>query len=191
MTEVILYIFLILLFLLMGFFLLRTIIIALSMFGKVPYVPSNKTFKEAIKHMEIKEGDKVLDIGSGDGRVLIYASKIYPDSTFIGVEKNPILALYSNILRIILRRENLYFEQADAKDYNISDFDAIYLYLLPEFVDEVLLEREIKKGCRIVSFHFPLGKEFSNINKITRYPVKYKRRKETIFKWVNNGDSRR
>jgi len=74
MIEVLLYILLTVLFLLMGFFLLRTIIIALSMFGKVPYVPSNKVFKEVIKHMEIKEGDKVLDIGSGDGRVLIYAS---------------------------------------------------------------------------------------------------------------------
>lgn len=191
MTEVLLYILLTFLFLLMGFFLLRTIIIALSMFGKVPYVPSNKAFKEAIKHMEIKEGDRVLDIGSGDGRVLVYASKIYPNSIFIGVEKNPLLVLYSNILRVILRRENLYFKNTDARNYNISDFDVIYLYLLPSFVDEVLLEREIKKGCRIVSFHFPLGKEFSDINKITRYPVKYRDKEEDIFKWVNNGDIKR
>jgi len=62
---------------------------------------------------------------------------------------------------------------------------------LPEFVDEVLLEREVKEGCRIVSFHFPLGKEFSNINKITRYPVKYKGKEENIFKWINSEDTKR
>jgi SAM-dependent methyltransferase len=191
MTELLLYTLLAFLFLLMAFFLLRTIIIALSMFSKVPYVPSNKAFKEAIKHLDIEEGDNVLDIGSGDGRVLIHASKIYPNCQFVGIEKNPVLVMYSNLLKFILRRKNLRFKRTDARDFDISDFDAIYLYLLPDFVDEILLKKKIKKGCRVVSFHFPLGKKFSSINKITRYPVKYRRKEENIFKWVNNEDTRR
>jgi SAM-dependent methyltransferase len=191
MIEIFFYIIIGILLALGLFFLIRTLVIALSMFGTVPYLPSSKLFKEAIKYLDLKEGDKVLDIGSGDGRVLIYASKIYPNVEFVGVEKNFLLVLYSNLLRIILQRENLVFKCADARDFNISDFDAIYLYLLPDFVDKILLKKKIKKGCRIVSFHFPLGKKFGNINKISKYPVKYESKQENIYKWVNNGNIRR
>jgi SAM-dependent methyltransferase len=191
MTELLLYILLTFLFLTIAFFLVRTIIITITMFSKVPYVPSNKAFKEAVRYLDIEEGDNVLDIGSGDGRVLIHASKIYPNCQFVGIEKNPILVVYSSLLKFILRRNNLHFKCIDARDFDISDFDAIYLYLLSDFVDEILLEKNIKKGCRVVSFHFPLGKKFSSINKITRYPVKYRGKEENIFKWINNEDTRR
>jgi SAM-dependent methyltransferase len=191
MIETFSYLVIVILLIVALFFLIRTLVIALSMFGAVPYVPSSKLFKEVIKYLDLKEGDKVLDVGSGDGRVLIYSSKKYPNVEFVGVEKNFLLVLHSNLLRIILQRENLVFKCADARGFNISDFDAIYLYLLPDFVDEILLKKKIKKGCRIVSFHFPLGKKFGNINKISKYPVKYGSKQENIYKWVNNGNIRR
>jgi protein-L-isoaspartate O-methyltransferase len=191
MIETFSYVIIVILFAVAFFFLIRTLIIALSMFGTVPYVPSTKLFKEAIKYLDLKEGDKVLDIGSGDGRVLIYASKVYPKVEFVGVEKNFLLVMYSNAVKFLLGRKNLIFKNTDARDFDISDFDAIYLYLLPDFVDEILLKKKIKKGCRVISFHFPLGKKFRNINKISKYPVKYGSKQENIYKWVNNGNIRR
>lgn len=191
MINVLFYIIIIILFGVSLFFTVRTLIIAVSMFGSVPYVPSNRAFKEAVKYLDINKGDNILDIGSGDGRVLIYASKIYPHSKFVGVEKNLFLVIYSNIVKFLLGRKNLRFECKDVKDFDISNFNAIYLYLLPDFVDEILLNKKIRKGCRIVSFHFPLGKKFSSVNKISKYPVKYGGKKEYIFKWVNDENIRR
>jgi SAM-dependent methyltransferase len=191
MIEIFLYIIIVILLAISLFFLIRTVVVTLSMFGAVPYVPSSKLFKEAVKYLDLEAGDKVLDIGSGDGRILVYASKIYPNCQFVGIEKNPFLVLYSNILAFILRRRNLNFKCTEARDYDISNFDAIYLYLLPNFIDEIFLKKKIKKGCRVVSFHYPLGKKFSNINKIVKYRVKYGGRQEHIFKWVNDENTRR
>lgn len=192
MTTILLYVITIVLSLVALFFLLRTLVVSLTMFYRVPFVPSGDLFKEAIKYLDIKDGDTVLDIGSGDGRVLLYASKKYPDASFVGIEKNLPLVIYSNILKLFSGRKNVHFKCKDALEYDISDFDAIYLYLLPEFADEIFLpDTGIKKGCRVVSFHYPLGKKFSKINNVVEYPVKYKGKQEYIFKWVNNGNTRR
>lgn len=180
------YIIILLLFLTAIFFLTRTAIIAFSMLTEVPYLPSNRFFKQAIDLLDIKEGDKIIDIGSGDGRVLIYASKKYPNSQFTGIERNRFLVIYSKFLKILLRRKNLHFKHANAHSFNLSGFDKIYIYLLPKIVDEILIkkEKEIKKGCTVVSLHYQLGEKFSAINNTTKYPVKYRNREENIYKWI-------
>lgn len=177
----------ILIFILVSFFfLVRTTIIAFSMLTEVPYLPSDKFFKKAVEYLEIKKGDRVLDIGSGDGRVLIYASKKYPDAEFLGIERNLLLVAYSNFLKIILGRKNLKFKCVDAHNFDISKFNKIYLYLLPDFVDKILLENEenFKSGLTIVSLHYPMGIKFSSINNPTKYPVKYINREDNIYKWT-------
>lgn len=168
------------------FFLVRTAIIAFSMLTEVPYLPSDKVFKKAIEYLDIKEGDKVLDIGSGDGRVLMYASNRYPDAEFLGIERNWLLVIYSNFLKTILRRKNLRFKCVDAHNFDISKYNKIYFYLLPEFIDKILLKNEEKfnSGLTIVSLHYPIGKKFSSINNPTKYPVKYINREENIYKWI-------
>ena len=168
------------------FFLFRTVIILFTMFTDVPYLPSCGAFKKAIKYLDIKDGDKVLDMGSGDGRVLLYASERYPDTDFVGIEKNPLLYIYSVILSKIFLRKNLKFYHGDFKKFNISEFDAIYMYLLPKLVDEIIKEnlKNIKSGCRIVSFRFPLKGEVSWDNNIVKYPVKYGGKNEYIYQFI-------
>jgi 16S rRNA A1518/A1519 N6-dimethyltransferase RsmA/KsgA/DIM1 with predicted DNA glycosylase/AP lyase activity len=174
------------LFLVIIFFLIRSAIVAFSMGTEVPFLPSSNLYKKAIEHLDMKEGDKVLDIGSGDGRVLIYASKKYPKAEFIGIEKNPILVLYSNFLKSILGRENLSFQNSDAHNSDISKFNKIYLYLLPEFTDRILIKHldRIKPGTTIISFHYPFGDKFNAINNPTKYPVKYGNREDNIYKYI-------
>ena len=181
------YLFLVLLLGIAIFFLLRTVVIILTLLTEVPYLPSNNQYKKAIDKLDITFNDKVLDIGSGDGRVLIYASKKYPKSTFVGVEKNRLLVIYSQIKKLILNRKNLEFVCADVHNFDISEFDKIYIYLLPEFIDTILLtnKKSLKKGCTVVSLHYCLGKEFSKLNNIIKYPVKYRGKTDYIYKWVN------
>jgi precorrin-6B methylase 2 len=175
------------------FFLVRTAIIAFTMLTEVPYLPSNRFFKEAIGLLDVKDGEKVVDIGSGDGRVLIYASKKYPNSQFVGIERNLLLVIYSKFLKTLLNRENLQFKHANAHSFNFSDIDKIYMYLLPKIVDDILLKKQkgLKKGCTVVSLHYQLGEKFSTINNTTKYPVKYKNREENIYKWIKNDNIRR
>jgi SAM-dependent methyltransferase len=156
------------------------------MFSDVPYVPSTVAFKKAIEYLDIKNGDEVLDMGSGDGRILLYASRKHPNANFVGIEKNYFLYIYSVIISKIFLRKNLKFQYGDFKKFDFSKFDAIYMYLLPKLTDEVLQKniKDIKLGCRIISFHFPLKGEVSWDNNIVKYPVKYDGKSEYIYRFV-------
>jgi methylase of polypeptide subunit release factors len=153
------YILIIFLFFLFLFFLSRSIVVAVTMLTEVPFLPSSNLFKKAIDYLDIEDGNSVLDIGSGDGRILMYTSKKYPNSTFLGIEKNLFLVIYSNILKTIMLRKNLKFVRGDIHEFSIKDFDRIYLYLTPKFIDDILIkkEEEVKRGCKIVSLDFPMG----------------------------------
>lgn len=181
------YILILTLFFIIIFFIVRTAIVAFSMLTEVPFLPSGKLYKEAIKHLKIEKGDKVLDIGSGDGRVLIYAAQKYPKAEFVGVERNSLLVIYSKLLKRIFGLSNLSFHHIKVEDFDISEFNKIYMYLLPEFSDKILMNKkdEIKKGAVILSFHFPFGSKFTAINNPTKYPVKYGNRRDNIYKYIH------
>jgi SAM-dependent methyltransferase len=175
------------LFIIIIFFTVRTAIVAFSMSTEVPFLPSSKLYKEAIKHLEIEKGDKVLDIGSGDGRVLIYAAKRYPEAEFVGIERNALLVGYSKLLKLIFGLSNLTFHNIKAEEFDITRFNKIYIYLLPEFSDKILMNKidEIKSGTVILSFHFPFGSKFIAINNPAKYPVKYGNRRDNIYKYIH------
>jgi SAM-dependent methyltransferase len=187
MIEILSYILIAILSAISLFFFLRTIVVAVSMLTEVPYLPSNKTYKEAIGYLNIDEGDKVIDIGCGDGRVLRYAAKKYPEAQFVGIDRNFLLITYAKFLNILFRRENLVFIKANAHDFNLREYDKVYLYLLPKIVDSILLEKrdELKKGCEVVSFHYGFSEKFFGINNTIKYPVKYRNKQDYIYKWIN------
>jgi 16S rRNA A1518/A1519 N6-dimethyltransferase RsmA/KsgA/DIM1 with predicted DNA glycosylase/AP lyase activity len=157
------------------------------MLTEVPYQPSNNLYKKAIKYLNIENQEKVIDIGCGDGRVLRYAAEHYPNAEFIGIDRNFLLILYAKFINFFQRRQNLHFIKSDIHHFDISSFDKIYLYLLPKVTENILFEKqkELKKGCTILSFHYNFGKEFSSIHNISQYPVKYRNKKENIYKWIN------
>ena len=182
-----LYLLILTLFLIIIFFIARTAIVAFSMNTEVPFLPSESLYKEAIKYLDIEEGDRVLDIGSGDGRVLIYAARRYPNAQFVGIERNSLLVIYSKFVRCLLGLSNLAFYHTKAEDFDISEFNKIYMYLLPEFSDKILMSKidSIKEDTAILSFHYPFGNKFSAINKSIQYPVKYNNREDKIYKYIH------
>lgn len=180
------YIIIFLLLIVVVFFLLRTVVIAFSMITEVPYLPSNKFYKKAIEYLKIKNGDQVLDIGSGDGRVLFFASKKYPGARFVGIERNLLLVVYSMIIKTILGRKNLDFIHVNAHNFSIIEYNKIYLFLQPTFTDQFLCDKfeEIREGSILVSLHFRFGKNFATINNITKYRVKYGSKEENIYQFI-------
>ena len=116
-----------------------------------PFVPTkNKTADAMIKLAEIKKGDTVYDLGSGDGKLLLLAAK--KGARVIGYEINPILVLFSNLRGARTRWKN--FWSAD-----IHNADVIFIYLLPWKMERLAekLKKELKPGATIVSnsFIFP------------------------------------
>lgn len=116
-----------------------------------PFVPTKNASADAmIRLAEIRSGDVVYDLGSGDGKLLVLAARKGARAT--GYEINPMLVLFSK-----LRGTNTHWKNFWGAD--IHDADVIFIYLLPWKMERLAekLKKECKKGTTIVSnsFIFP------------------------------------
>ncbi len=105
---------------------------------------------------ELKAGEKVFDLGSGDGRIVIMAArKFKADAT--GVELDD--ALYQSSverIRTLGLAATARIIHGDLMRQDYSSADLITVYLLPLSNDKVspMLEKQLKKGTRIVAHDF-------------------------------------
>ncbi len=123
----------------------------LAFFTGAPFVPTKNTSADAmIRLAHITKGDKVYDLGSGNGKLLLLAAK--KGANAVGFEINPLLVLFSKVRGTETHWKN--FWQAD-----IHDADAVFVYLLPWKMKRLadMLKKELKPGTIIVSnsFIFP------------------------------------
>ncbi len=122
-----------------------------------PYYPTPQIVVDRMLQLgELKPGEKMFDLGSGDGRLVIAAARKYKaDAT--GVE------LDDSLYRQSMARINSLGLSASARiihgdllkqDY--SSADLLTVYLLPVGNDKVtpILEKQLKKGTRIVAHDF-------------------------------------
>lgn len=140
------------------FFIIRALLVGLSLKkGEVPYVPSSKVdMIEAIDALDLVKGDNLIDIGSGDGKVLFYIARKYPDIICVGIERSKLLVLWSNFVTKLLNYKNLRFELADALKYDYSLFNKVYLYLTKELIVPLMPELipQLKVNSKVVSVRF-------------------------------------
>lgn len=123
------------------------------------YVPSTpQAIFSMLKLAQPKKGQIVVDLGSGDGRLLLAFAK--KGCNCIGYEINPILVWKSNQLarkHNVEKRMHFYcksFWQAD-----ISQADIITLFMTASIMErlEKKLLKGVKQGTKVVSqrFRFP------------------------------------
>ncbi|MBI5754832.1 hypothetical protein HZA41_01270 [Candidatus Peregrinibacteria bacterium] len=138
-----------------------------SIFLKVPYVPTRRKFVEKlITAAKLTKGQKVYDLGCGDGRILFAAEKI-TGCAGEGYEMAPMVYLLAIIKKILGRKKSKIccknFFKADG-----SSADVIFCYLTPEILKKIAekLMRECKKGTKIITHTFAI-KSFTPQNIIT------------------------
>lgn len=115
-----------------------------------------KYIEQILKAAKLTNKDFLIDLGSGDGRVLSAASKQYGVTGF-GVEINPFLVLYSNLLAR-LNGANIYFKRGDLSKTNLDKATVIYLFLYPKIIKKLSpkLKNKIAEGTIIISRGFKL-----------------------------------
>ena len=126
----------------------------------VIFVPTPQTVvDEMLKVTNVKKGDVLYDLGSGDGRIVITAAKRF-GVRGIGIDIDP--------QRIAEANENarkegvahlVTFKQADLFSTDISEATVVTLYLLPRLNVKLRpkLFSELKNGTRIVSHAFDMA----------------------------------
>ena len=122
-----------------------------------PYYPTPETIVDKMLELGgLRAGEKMFDLGSGDGRIVILAARKY-HANAVGVEFDKDLVKQSDSK---IRKANL---QGSAKiihgdifAQNYSSADLITVYLLPTSNDKVrpMLEKQLKKGARVVAHDF-------------------------------------
>ena len=139
------------------FLLLGVVVWAQEPAKLAPYYPTPDSI--VVKMLELgglKPGEKMFDLGSGDGRIVIAAAQKFRASA-IGVELDTDLCRQSleRIRKLGLERTAQIVE-GDILKQDYSSADLITVYLLPNSNDKVqpLLERHLKKGARVVAHDF-------------------------------------
>lgn len=124
-----------------------------------PFIPSfPKTVKTIMRLSGVKKGEKVVDLGSGDGRILLAFARKGIEAH--GYEINPILVGWS---WLSIRRAGLNgLAHVHFRSYwgvDLREFDVVVVYGVSGMMKrlEKKLKKELKKGSRVVSaiFNFP------------------------------------
>ncbi len=139
------------------------LIFATAAYGGISGAPWYPTKKREVNRLlelaEIKKGERFYDLGCGDGRMVFAAAK--KGAVVEGIE----IALFPFFLAKIRRlfqkeRENIKISYKNMWKVDLSDADVIYIFLLPESYERMRnkIEKEVKKGTRIIVSAWPMKK---------------------------------
>ena len=144
-----------------------------------PYIATELQVVDAMLGLaQVRPGDYVIDLGSGDGRILIAAARSI-GARGLGVDIDPARIRESNAnaraagvaARVAFRRQDLFATP-------LAEADVLTLYLLPE-VNLRLRPRilaEMRPGTRVVSHDFDMGD--------WRWDQRQRLGRATIYLWI-------
>ncbi len=143
-----------------SFFGLLFVFAALTADGKqdvevlAPYYETPEIVVDRMLQLgNLRPGEKMFDLGSGDGRIVIMSAQKYSaDATGIELDTALVKQSTKRIKKLGLSA-HARIVQGDLLKQDYSSADLITVYLLP-FGNEKLtpiLEKQLKPGCRVVS----------------------------------------
>jgi SAM-dependent methyltransferase len=104
----------------------------------------------------VKAGDKLVDLGAGDGRIAIAAAKRGANAT--GIEYNPDMVALSQRNAAKAGVSTARFIQGDIFQSDFSDADVVTMYLLPALNERLRPKLlDMKPGTRLASHQFTMG----------------------------------
>jgi SAM-dependent methyltransferase len=120
--------------------------------GTVPYVQTPMEIVERMLRMaEVKKDDYVIDLGSGDGRIIIEAAKRGARGLGVDIDPNLVKHATENAQKAGVG-DRTQFMVKDIFETDLSAASVVAFYLLPEFNAKLLPKLlALKPGTRIVS----------------------------------------
>ena len=157
-------------------------------YGDTPYVQTPQVVVDKMLEIaKVNAKDYLIDLGSGDGRMIITAAKRYGARGF-GVDLNKSLVTLSNrnAARMGVANRAVFYER-DLHETDLTQADVLTIYLLPE-VNLMVRPRilALKPGTRLVSHDYGFGEWPPDIELVIDAPGKPVGRdqKSKVMFWV-------
>jgi precorrin-6B methylase 2 len=126
---------------------------------EAPFAPTpDETILIALRLAGLRKGEQFYDLGSGDGRVLIAASKDFGAAS-VGfevqhemVEETMAMIHDAGLETMVTVLERDFFYE------DLSKADVVFLYQTPSVLTAIAkkLVRELRSGSRIIAFRYPI-----------------------------------
>ncbi len=147
----------------------------ISWISQTPFYPSSTRQLDKIFNddsIKLPEHISFVDIGSGDGRFVIWAAR----KGFMaeGIEYNPFLSLFSRFKLFVRRLPNGVIHNKDFRKHDYSKYNVAYLYIFSEHMNEIKdkLLSEMKVGSVLITNSFKFG-DLQPDAKIDKYHIYY------------------
>ncbi len=129
----------------------------------VPWIPTPQAIVEyLVNSISIDENDTILDMGCGDGRVILAFARHGANGICIEINKTlcNIVEIASHLLNV---RDKIRIICKDFFAISLSDLEPVptivYLYLYKSILEKIApkMERELSIGTIIITLDFPIG----------------------------------
>jgi len=128
--------------------------------GKLPYVATPQiVVNEMLKLADVAANDFVVDLGSGDGRIVITAAKLYKAAGF-GVDiDGKLVSLSNKNAQAAGVSDRVQFFERDMFKTDIGKATVLMLYVLPDFMAKLRSKvlKELQPGARVVAHDYYMG----------------------------------
>jgi len=142
-----------------------------SLYGGAWSPSRMRLVRKMLKMAELKPGETLIDLGAGDGRIILTAAGEFGAKT-IGVEIDPVRLQICRTRAAAMGLENLVtVTWGNFFEMDMSEADVVSFYLSQAAADKLAakLRKELKPGARVVSNRRPMpGWEAEKVDRLDR-----------------------
>ena len=133
----------------------------------------SRDLKRFLELADLKEGQKVYDLGCGDGKLVFTAAS--QGAKAVGYEISLLPFIIAKV-RQLFNKNKVSIKFKDFWSADLSDANVIFFFLIPRIYPKLKnkLEKELKPGTKVVAYVWPMkGWEPVKIDKRDKGPAMY------------------